>query len=201
MNEAEQFIIEGTCSGGVLLGAGENLCITNLEGSQVVDLWAFVQPDTSEYLSTEHTRSTLQKLIPQVGDSLFSNRRRAILTVLDDTSPGVHDMLLSACDARRYELLGHVGYHKNCADNLVETAAEFGHDLSDIPSPFNIFERVEIDDSGILRIEPPVVKAGQFITLKAEVNLLVIMSACPMDIALTNGSDGRSKPVMVQKLR
>lgn len=83
----------------------------------------------------------------------------------------------------------------------METAAEFGHDLSDIPSPFNIFERVEIDDSGDLSIEPPVVRAGQFVTLKAEVDLLVIMSACPMDIALTNGPDRRSKPVMVQKLR
>ena len=109
-------------------------------------------------------------------------------------------MLLSACDIQRYELLGHVGYHKNCADNLTNSAKEFGHQLSDVPSPFNIFERVEISPNGQLAIEPPLVEAGQFITLKAEVALLVIMSACPMDIALTNGPDRRSKPVMVRKL-
>ena len=180
--------------------AGESFQIVNIEGSQVVDLWAFVQPDTKEFLSTKHTRSCLQKLIPEVGDNLYSNRRRPILKIIEDTSPGVHDMLLSACDIQRYELLGHVGYHKNCADNLTNSAKEFGHQLSDVPSPFNIFERVEINQNGQLAIEPPLVEAGQFITLKAEVALLVIMSACPMDIALTNGPDRRSKPVMVRKL-
>ena len=190
----------GAGSGGVKLETGESFQIVNIEGSQVVALWAFVQPDTKEFLSTEHTRSCLQKLIPEVGDNLYSNRRRPILKIIEDTSPGVHDMLLSACDIQRYELLGHVGYHKNCADNLTNSAKEFGHQLSDVPSPFNIFERVEINQNGQLAIEPPLVEAGQFITLKAEVALLVIMSACPMDIALTNGPDRRSKPVMVRKL-
>ena len=200
MDKNEQFTIEGAGSGGVKLETGESFQIVNIEGSQVVDLWAFVQPDTKEFLSTEHTRSCLQKLIPEVGDNLYSNRRRPILKIIEDTSPGVHDMLLSACDIQRYELLGHVGYHKNCADNLTNSAKEFGHQLSDVPSPFNIFERVEIGPNGQLAIEPPLVGAGQFITLKAEVALLVIMSACPMDIALTNGPDRRSKPVMVRKL-
>ena len=194
------FVNLGAGSGGVKLETGESFQIVNIEGSQVVALWAFVQPDTKEFLSTEHTRSCLQKLIPEVGDNLYSNRRRPILKIIEDTSPGVHDMLLSACDIQRYELLGHVGYHKNCADNLTNSAKEFGHQLSDVPSPFNIFERVEINQNGQLAIEPPLVEAGQFITLKAEVALLVIMSACPMDIALTNGPDRRSKPVMVRKL-
>lgn len=200
MNVTEQFIIEGAGHGSVLLNSGESFRLINVEGSQVVDLWAFVQPDTMEFLSTEHTRSCLQKLIPGVGDNLYSNKRRPILSIVEDTSPGVHDMLLSACDIHRYELLGHVGYHKNCADNLAEAVDEARYQLEDIPSPFNIFENVECDKDGCLSIEPPVVEAGQYITLKAEVALFVVMSACPMDIALTNGPDLRSKPVMVQKL-
>ena len=200
MGGDQQFTIQGGDSAGIQLEAGESLQIVNIEGSQVVDLWAFVQPDTQEFLSTEHTRSCLQKLIPEVGDNLYSNRRRPILTIVADTSPGIHDMLLSACDVQRYALLGHVGYHKNCADNLTETAKNFGHELKDIPSPFNVFERVEISQMGHLSILPPLVEAGQFITLKAAKALLVIMSACPMDIALTNGPDRRSKPVLVQKL-
>ena len=197
----QQFTIQGGGSGGIELEAGESFQIVNIEGSQVVDLWAFVQPGTQEFLSTEHTRSCLQKLIPEVGDNLYSNRRRPILTITEDTSPGIHDMLLSACDIQRYNLLGHVGYHKNCADNLTETAKDFGHELKDIPSPFNIFERVEIGQKGRLSILPPLVEAGQFITLKAAKALLVIMSACPMDIALTNGPDRRPKPVLVRKLK
>ena len=200
MSEIEQFIIEGAGRGSLMLNPGESVRIVNIEGSQVVDLWAFVQPGTQEFLSTEHTRSCLQKLIPGVGDTLYSNHRRPILTITDDTSPGIHDMLLSACDIQRYELLGHVGYHKNCADNLTEAVTECGHQLQEIPSPFNIFERVEIKHNGTLSIEPPPVEAGQHITLRAEIALLVVMSACPMDIALTNGPDLRSKPVLVQKL-
>ena len=201
MGGDQQFTIQGGGSGGIELEAGESFQIVNIEGSQVVDLWAFVQPGTQEFLSTEHTRSCLQKLIPEVGDNLYSNRRRPILTITEDTSPGIHDMLLSACDIQRYNLLGHVGYHKNCADNLTETAKDFGHELKDIPSPFNIFERVEIGQKGRLSILPPLVEAGQFITLKAAKALLVIMSACPMDIALTNGPDRRPKPVLVRKLK
>ena len=200
MSGVEQFTIQGGGHGGIELEAGESFQIVNIEGSQVVDLWAFVQPDTQEFLSTEHTRSCLQKLVPEVGDSLYSNRRRPILTIVEDTSPGIHDMLLSACDIQRYKLLGHVGYHKNCADNLTEAIKDFGHELKEIPSPFNVFERVEISQDGHLSIEPPLVEAGQYITLKATEALLVIMSACPMDIALTNGHDRRSKPVLVRKL-
>jgi uncharacterized protein YcgI (DUF1989 family) len=200
MPNVEEFIIEGAGQGSVELSAGESIKIINTEGSQVVDLWAFVLADTSECLSTEHTRSCLQKLIPAVGDTLYSNARNPMLTVVEDTSPGIHDMLLSACDAQRYVLLGHVGYHKSCADNLRDAMNEAGYNLPEIPSPFNIFENVLIGADGALSIEPPVVKAGQSITLRAERDIIAVMSCCPMDIALTNGPELRSKPVRVQKL-
>lgn len=200
MKVAEQFTIEGAGRGSIRLTPGEHIRIINIEGSQVVDLWAFAEADPSEFLSTEHTRSCLQKLIPAVGDTLYSNRRRPILAVVEDTSPGIHDMLLSACDQQRYALLGHVGFHKNCVDNLTDAMKDAGCHLHEIPSPFNIFERVIIDEAGALKIEAPVVEAGQSITLRAEQSVLIVLSACPMDIALTNGPDKRSKPVQIQKL-
>ncbi len=200
MGSAEQFTIEGAGGGSIRLLAGESIEITNLEGSQVVDLWAFVEPDLSEFLSAEHTRSCLEKLIPNVGDALYSNRRRPIITLTEDTSPGRHDLLLSACDEQRYLLLGHVGYHKNCADNLVAEMKGAGHSATELPSPFNIFQNVTVDQDGLLQIEAPLVQAGQSVTLRAEVPVLVVMSACPMDMALTNGPDKRSKPVHIRKM-
>ncbi|MEO0545980.1 MAG: urea carboxylase-associated family protein [Pseudomonadota bacterium] len=200
MDVSEEILIQGGAADGLLLAEGDQFRITNLEGSQVVDLWAFVQPDIAEYLSTEHTRSCLQKLVPGVGDTLYTNQRRPVLTMVEDTSPGVHDMLLSACDERRYELLGHDGYHKNCADNLRHITGENGHTLEDVPSPFNIFERVDLDEKGALSIQPPLAKAGDFITLRADLPILVVLSACPMDMALTNGPDMQPKPVLVQRL-
>lgn len=172
--------------------------VINLEGLQVVDVWAFCLPDLQEFLSTEHTRSCLQKLIPSVGDAIYSNQRRPILTMTEDTSPGVHDLLLSACDEQRYALLGHKGFHRNCADNLLEALEEIGLAPPEIPSPFNLFENVAIGEGGSLEIQSPVVEAGQSVTLRAEADLTLVLSSCPMDMALTNGPDMRAKPVAVE---
>ena len=180
------------------LAQGESIRIVNLEGSQVVDAWAFNADDIGEFLSNEHTRSCLEKLIPGVGDALYSNQRRPIIRIVGDTSPGVHDLLLSACDIERYRLLGVTEYHRNCADNLREALAGISLTPPDVPSPFNIFENVSIAPDGSLAIEPPPVKAGDTITLRAELDLVLVLSCCPMDIALTNGPDLRSKPVRIE---
>ena len=194
----ESVTIPGARAKAFILKRADRIRIINLEGSQVVDAWAFSTDCLDEFLSTEHTRSCLEKLIPSVGDALYSNRRRPILSVLEDTSPGVHDLLLSACDIDRYKLLGVDGYHRNCADNLVEAMAELELKPPEIPSPFNIFENVSIGENGELSIQPPLVKAGQSITLLAELDIVLVLSCCPMDIALTNGPDLRSKPVRVE---
>lgn len=177
---------------------GATARIRSPEGAQVVDAWAFVPPDLREFLSAEHTRSTLETLVPKTGDCLYSNLRQPILTIIEDTSPGIHDFLLSACDAARYRLLGAEGDHANCADNLRAALAELDCQPPEIPSPFNIFENVSIEADGSLSIQPPVVAPGDAITLRAEKDLLLVLSSCPMDIALTNGLDRRPKAFEVE---
>ena len=196
----ESISIPGARSKAFYLKRGEQIKIVNLEGSQVVDAWAFCTDKPEEFMSTEHTRSCLEKLIPAVGDTLFSNRRRPILRIVEDTSPGVHDLLLSACDIDRYRLLGVKEYHRNCVDNLTEALAELNVTPPEIPSPFNIFENVQIGENGALSIQPPVVSAGESISLLAELDIILVLSCCPMDVALTNGPDRRSKPVRVEWL-
>lgn len=196
----ESVTIPGARSRAFRLVRGAQAKVVNLEGSQVVDAWAFRADDIAEFLSNEHTRSCLEKLIPGVGDALYSNRRRPILSIVEDTSPGIHDLLLSACDIDRYRLLGVEGYHRNCADNLREALAEIDLVPPEVPSPFNLFEHVRINKNGALSIEPPLVRAGQSITLQAEMDIVLVLSCCPMDIALTNGPDLRSKPVRVELL-
>jgi uncharacterized protein YcgI (DUF1989 family) len=176
-------------------GAGARIIL--IEGPQVVDAWAFIAPGLDEFLSCEHTRSCLEKLTPATGDALYSNRRRPLLTLVEDSSPGIHDLLLSACDAQRYALLGHEGPHRNCADNLREAMAALGHEIERIPSPVNLFENVAIGDDGQLEILPPVAKQGDCVTLRAERDLILALSSCPMDIAPTNGADRKVKPVEV----
>ena len=196
MNEA--ITIPGAHARAFKLQRHDQVKIVNLEGQQVVDAWAFKASDLNEFMSNEHTRSCLEKLVPGVGDSLYSNLRQPILTIVADNSPGIHDLLLSACDIDRYRLLGVQQYHRNCVDNLHEAMTELGMKPPEVPSPFNIFENVHIGSNGELSIEPPLVKAGDSISLRAEIDIILVLSCCPMDIALTNGPDLRSKPVRVE---
>ena len=192
--------IPGGYAAAFSLNIKEKIKIISIEGSQVVDAWAFCQSNFNEFLSTEHTRSCLEKLVPAVGDHLYSNFRRPVITIIEDTSPGIHDLLLSACDEKRYQLLGHQGYHRNCEDNLKEALTELDLVPPEIPSPFNIFENVRIGEEGKLSIKPPLVRPGESITLQAEQDLILVLSSCPMDIALTNGPDRRAKPVRVERV-
>ena len=200
MDIVEEIKVEGGFWGHLQVKQNEHVRITCLEGAQVVDLWAFDVADNNIFLSAEHTRSTLERLSPKVGDALYSNRRQAMLTVVEDTSPGTHDFLMSACDPRRYELLGHKGYHRSCAENLCLAMDDAGATAHELPSPFNTFQNVEIYDGGDIAIVPPKVSAGQYLEMKAESDLLIVVSACPMDIALTNGPDGKTRPILLQRL-
>ncbi|MEM7067710.1 MAG: urea carboxylase-associated family protein [Pseudomonadota bacterium] len=200
MKVLHELTVQGGYGGHMHIAAGEHIRITNVEGSQVCDFWAFVENDTSEFLSAEHTRSTLEKLVPEVGDQIFSNRRHAMLTLVEDTSPGTHDLLMSACCPRRYELLGHDGYHRSCAENLCIVMEEADTTAHELPSPFNIFQNVEIYEGGQIAIVPPMVAAGQYLEMRAECDLLAVVSACPMDIAMTNGPDGKTGPIKLERI-
>jgi uncharacterized protein YcgI (DUF1989 family) len=182
------------------MAAGQALKVINTHGSQVVDLWAFNRAHVDEFMSMEHSRSTLHRLSPTIGDTMVTNRRRPILTLVADTSPGVHDTLLSACDVERYRLLGHDGYHDNCADNLRMALAENGLAVAMTPAPWNLFENVAVHHDGGLEIRPPACKPGDHVVLRADMDLVIAFSACPMDILPTNGADRTPRPAHLQMM-
>jgi uncharacterized protein len=170
------------------LRAGERLRITNLEGGQVVDTWALARADVREYLSMEHTRVALTKLIPGVGDGLYSSCRRPLLTLVEDTSPGAHDTLIAACDRERYRQLGADGYHANCADNFRRALAERGIEADRVPAPLNLFMNIRWREDGRLDFLPSPARAGDHVTLAAATDLTVVLSACPMDLNPINAN-------------
>src|SRR5207244_2795097 len=73
------------------LKRAQSIRIVNTHGAQVVDTWAFTAGMLTEFMSMEHTRATLTKLVPRPGDGLYTNRRRKILTMTEDSSLGAHD--------------------------------------------------------------------------------------------------------------
>lgn len=164
------------------LRAGERLRIINLAGGQVVDTWALAGTDPGEHVSMEHTRVGLGRLVPRVGDGLYSNRRRPLLTLVEDTSPGVHDTLIAACDPERYRLLGATGEHASCAENFRRALAARGIQVDRVPAPLNLFMNVRWREDGSLDFEPSPAQAGDSVTLEAETGVTVVLSACPMDL-------------------
>ena len=172
-----------------VLRKGQVLKVINTHGTQVVDFWAFNAQDLGECMSMEHCRPALLKTIPRPGDVLVTNRRRPILTLLEDTSPGIHDTLMAACDLYRYQLLGCKTYHDNCTDNLGRALEAMGMKRVVHPAPFNLFMNVPVSPGNALAFEPPVSKPGDFVTFRAEMDAVVAFSACPQDMVPVNGAN------------
>lgn len=172
----------------VRLVRGQALKIVNTHGQQVVDAWAFNADDLGEFMSMEHLRQVLGRIILRVGDPLATNQRRPILTLVEDTSPGIHDTLMAACDVWRYRNLGCAGHHDNCRDNLFAAMAALGATPPECPSPLNLWMNIPVGEGGAIDWLPPVSRPGDYVVLRAELDCIAVMSACPQDMVPINGA-------------
>lgn len=161
------------------------------------DVFAFSGDDLGEYHSAAHTRASADRLFPRVGEDFVTNRRRPILRLVDDTSPGRHDLLIPACDAARYAALSAPPSHPSCAGNLKRTLAAFGHSISVIPQPINVFMDIRVEESGQLTWRSASTRPGDHITFEALMDCLVVVSACPQDLVGINGAGPTSLRVSV----
>jgi uncharacterized protein YcgI (DUF1989 family) len=165
-----------------------------------------------EYMSMCHCRASLLKITPAVGDVLVSQKRAPMVKLLEDTSPGVHDTLIAACDRWRYSELGVSGYHESCTDNFWDAVhgLSLSKALSDeeqetlktlqsllggkVPDPFNLFMNIPITQAGEgakrgVSFEAPVTKEEDYVVLEALRDVVVVMSACPQDVLTINGKN------------
>lgn len=156
-----------------------------------------------EYMSMPHTRVRTQHLSPRLDDTLVSNLREPLLTIVEDTSPGIHDTLMAACDPQRYKDLGVEKWeeHGSCSENLVLALKELnekaglkgaqavGADVivEKVPAPLNLFMNIPWNREGKLRFEGPAGDKGDSVTFRAERDVIVVMSACPQDVLAING--------------
>ena len=170
---------------------GQRVRVVNVHGTQVVDCWALAAQNPAEFMSMEHTRVSLGRYRPKVGDWLVSNRRRRMLKLVEDSSPGVHDTLLAACDRYRYELLGCKEYHRNCTDNFWEATTAVGCHPSETLSPLNLWQNTPVEADGSIPQRPTVAKRGDHVLLQAAMDLVICLSCCPQDILPINANRPR----------
>jgi len=169
--------------------AGQTIRVTDPFGEQVSDLTAFALGDTREWLSSGRTIDYANTIALTEGHVLFSNRSNPMLTIASDRV-GRHDFLLAPCSPEMFQrLYGYEGEHPSCFMNLADSLAEFGIEPDQVPTAFNIFMNVNVLPSGELRIDPPPSKAGDYIEFRAEMDLVVGLTACSAELT-NNGSFG-----------
>jgi uncharacterized protein YcgI (DUF1989 family) len=170
----------------VKVGRGAALQIINTFGTQVVDFWAFDARDLGTYLSMEHTRASLSRLTPRVGDTLVDNWREPMLAFEADTSPGVHDTVIAPCDRARYVKLGCADDHASCADNLHKALEMLDLSVLVCPASFNLWMNIPVLPTGDLEWRETVSKPGDSVTFRALIDCVMVMSACPQDVIRIN---------------
>jgi uncharacterized protein YcgI (DUF1989 family) len=179
VREIARYHLEPQTGIGLLLERKQVLRVIDPKGEQVSDIVAFAQTDASEWLSSGRSLDYNNTVYLTTDHVLYSNRSRPMFTILEDRV-GKHDFLLTPCSPETFDILyeDHEGYHPSCFENLTKNLGPFGIDEDDIPTTFNVFMNVDVLQSGELRIGPPLSKAGEFVDLRAEMDLIVGVTAC-----------------------
>lgn len=182
----QQWLIPATKGLGFKLDKGQIVRVTDVEGEQVADFAAYNAVRPNERIDPGVTIDALGKMNVLPGDILYSNQYRPLLTIIKDTV-GRHDFINSACRPEMYEVLYNKKDHASCYNNLNEALAEFGLPAPDQHYPFNLFMNTVIYPSGKVSVERPLSKAGDYIELRAEMDLIIAISACPCSESVCNG--------------
>ena len=168
---------------GFTLDKGQRLRIIDPLGEQVSDLIAFARADMQEWLSSGRSIDYANTIYLTTGHVLYSNRSRPMFTLLED-KVGRHDFLLTPCSPETFQIIyGNHAPHPSCFANLAANLAQFGIAPDDIPTTFNVFMNVVVAPDGTLTIGPPLSKAGDFLDLRAEMDLIVGVTACSAEMS------------------
>ena len=161
------------------LNKGQRLTVIDPIGEQVADLLAYNRGDIREVISSGRTLDYASRIYLTTGDALYSNRSNILLRIEEDTV-GRHDFLLTPCSEDTFRIIyGDEHPHQGCFGNLAQALAPYGVGPDDIPSAFNVFMNVSVNgQTGELRVEPPLSKAGDHVTFLAEQDLVIGLTAC-----------------------
>jgi len=174
------------------LSKGAALTVIDPNGEQVADLLAYNADDVGEVISSGRTLDYAETIRLTTGDKLYSNRSRPMLTIVAD-DVGRHDFLLTPCSIDTFlHFYPDLPPHRGCFGNLAEALEPYGIGPDQIPVAFNCFMNVPVDgETGKLRVLPPTSKAGDTITLRAEMDLIIGLTAC----SAPDSNGGSFKPI------
>ena len=163
---------------------GQILRIVDLEGNQAVDTLFFNARDPQERYSAQDTIRRQGGIYLTTGTALLSNEGKTLLTIVADTC-GRHDTLGGACAAESNSVryARDKKFMHSCRDNfliaLTRWGQPYGLSKRDIPSNINFFMNVPVTEAGGLTFEDGVSAPGKYVELRAEMDVIALISNCP----------------------
>lgn len=173
------------------LKKGQKLKVIDPQGEQVSDMVLFNAVDLREKISSGKTLDFEETILITQGHYLWSNRSKKMMKILEDTN-GRNDFLLAPCSPETFKIMyNNPDYHPSCFENLYTNLEKFGIEPDDVPTAFNIFMNVQFAENGKLSVDPPTSKAGDYVLLQAEMDLIVGLTACSAE----DSNNGSFKPI------
>jgi urea carboxylase-associated protein 1 len=159
---------------------GQTLRIVDLEGNQAVDFLMYALEDDAERYSAQDTIAAQQNIYLRTGSALMSNEGRP-MAVVTGTSVDYHDTIGGACSCESNTL--RYGYHTKsqhaCVENFLQGNARWGRGKRDMVSNINWFMNVPVEADGSLGIVDGISAPGLYVDIRAEMDLVAVVSNCP----------------------
>ena len=160
--------------------AGQSLRIVDLEGNQAVDFLLYAAADDAERYSAQDTIAAQRNIFLRTGAALLSNEGRTMMTITA-TSVDYHDTIGGACSCESNTL--RYGHHTKaqhaCVDNFLDANVRAGRGKRDMVSNINFFMNVPVEADGALGIVDGISAPGLTVDLRAEMDVVVVVSNCP----------------------
>ena len=178
----------------VRLAAGDVLRLVDLEGQQAVDFLCYSTDDPADRYNAANTIKLNGNIYLGKDSTLWSVRAHKLMTIIEDTC-GFHDTIYGCCSVEVDDVRFGKNNGKGCQGNFETELAKHGLDRRDIVANVNFFMRVPVEESGVLSIVPGLSKPGDYLSLRAERDVLAVLSNCPE--CLNNSAGFKPTPIRV----
>jgi urea carboxylase-associated protein 1 len=159
---------------------GQTLRIVDLEGNQAVDFLMYALEDDAERYSAQDTIAAQGNIFLRAGSVLMSNEGRP-MAVVSETAVDYHDTIGGACSCESNTL--RYGHHTKsqhaCVENFLQGNARYGRGKRDMVSNINWFMNVPVEGDGTLGIVDGISAPGLYVDIRAEMDLVAVVSNCP----------------------
>jgi len=177
-----------------VLAKGQRLRIIDLEGRQAVDFLCYNAANPEERYNAADTMKYAKTIFLTTGHGIYSDMGRRLFTIVDDTC-GRHDTIGGCCSAESNELRYGVKGSPSCRANFLRALAPFGLGRKDVVANLNFFMNVPVAPDGTMGIVDGISKPGDHVDLRAEMDVLAVISNCPQIHNPCNG--GSPTPIRV----